>query len=93
MNLAELKAALDAADIYESYYSFDSGDIGEGFRIHRFHDMLGDGWEVYYSERGNKNQLLIHRSEAEACEDLFRRITRDPSTTRQWVQAHRHRKL
>ena len=92
MNLVELKAALDAADIYEPYYSLGSEDSGECFRIQPFHDILGAGWEVYYSERGNKNELLIHRSEADACDDLYRRITRDPSTTRQWIQARRQRK-
>ena len=80
MNLAELKSALDAAGVSERAYSLASRDPGEVYRIAPIHDHLGDGWEVYYSERGNKNDLLLFRSESEACADLLRRVLRDPTT-------------
>lgn len=82
MNLPELKAALDTAGVSERAYSFTSDGYGEVFRIQRVQDILGEGWEVYYSERGNKNDCLVFRSEAEACDELLRRILRDPSTRR-----------
>jgi hypothetical protein len=82
MNLTELKSALDAAGVSERAYSFTSDGYGEVYRIALIHDLLGDGWEVYYSERGNKNRLLIFRSESEACDELLRWILRDTSTRR-----------
>ncbi len=80
MNLTELKAALDAAGVSEQAYSFTSDGYGEVYRIAAIHDILGDGWEVYYSERGNKNRLLIFRSESEACDEFLRWILRNPTT-------------
>jgi hypothetical protein len=82
MNLIELKSALDAAGVSERAYSFTSDGYGEVYRIAPMRDLLGDGWEVYYSERGDKNRLLIFRSESEACEEFLRWILRDPTTRR-----------
>ena len=72
MNVTELKSALDAAGVSENAYSLTSDGYGEVYRIAPIHDLLGDGWEVYYSERGNKNRLLIFRSESEACDEFLR---------------------
>ena len=80
MNLTELKSALDAAGIAEHAYFLAIHDPGEVYRIAPINDLLGEGWEVYYSERGNKNDLLIFRSESEACADLLRRVLGDPTT-------------
>ncbi len=82
VNLTELKSALDAAGVPERAYSFTSDDAGDGFRIARIHDLLGDGWEVYYSERGDKSRLLVFRSESEACDEFLRWILRATSTRR-----------
>ena len=82
MNLAELKTALDAAGVSEHAYSFTSDGYGEVYRIAQIHDLLGDGWEVYYSERGNKNRLQIFRSESEACKEFLCWILRDTTTRR-----------
>ena len=82
MNLAELKSALNAAGVSESSYSFTSDGLGEIYRIAPIHDMLGDGWEVYYSEKGNKNRLRIFRSESKACDEFLYWILRDPITRR-----------
>jgi hypothetical protein len=81
MNLTELKYALNTAGISEQAYSFTSDGAGEVYRISPIHDLLGDGWEIYYSERGNKNRLLTFRSESEACDEFLRWILQD-STTR-----------
>lgn len=80
MNLTGLKSALDAAGVAERAYSFTSDGGGEVYRIAPFHDQLGDGWEVYYSERGNKNDLIIFRSEAEACDQFLKWVLSDKST-------------
>jgi len=82
MNLTELKSALDAASISERAYSFTSDGCGEVYRIAPIHDLLGFGWEVYYSERGNKNRLLVFRSESEACDEFLRWILRDTAAHR-----------
>lgn len=82
MNLTELKSALDAAGVSESAYSFTSDGCGEVYRLAPIHDMLGHGWEVYYSERGSKNRLLVFRSESEACDEFLRWILQDPTTRR-----------
>ncbi|HSI65376.1 MAG TPA: hypothetical protein VLE43_19780 [Candidatus Saccharimonadia bacterium] len=80
MNLTELKAALDAAGVSERAYSFTSDGCGEVYRLAPIHDILGDGWEVYYSERGSKNQLRVFRSESEACNEFLPWILQDRST-------------
>jgi hypothetical protein len=82
VNLTELESALDAAGVPERYYSFTSDGYGEVYRIAPIHDLLGDAWEVYYSERGNKNRLLIFRSEAEACDEFLRWILGDSTLRR-----------
>src|SRR4051812_36429382 len=71
MNLPELKAALEKADIAERAYSFTSDGSGEAYRVQHMQDILGEGWEVYYSEGGNKNDLLIFRSEAGPARNSF----------------------
>jgi hypothetical protein len=83
VNLTELKSALVKAGIPELPYSFTSNgtrdeEIGDACRISFSHDMLGDRWEVYYVERGEKrdSDMVVHRSESDACEDLYRRIMR-----------------
>jgi len=82
MNLAELQSALKAAGVSERAYSFTTDGSGEVYRIAPIHDILGNGWETYYSERGNKNRLLVFRSESEACEEFLQWILRDPTTRR-----------
>jgi hypothetical protein len=82
MNLTELKAALDAAGVEERVYSFTSDGYGEVFRLAPIHDILGDGWEIYYAERGLKTGLVVFRSESEACSEFLQRILRDPTTRR-----------
>ena len=82
MNLTELQSALEAVGVSDRAYSFTSDGYGDVYRIAPVHDMHGDRWEVYYSERGNKNRLLVFRSESEACDEFLRWILGDPTTRR-----------
>jgi hypothetical protein len=82
MNFTELKTALDSAGVEERVYSFTSDGYGEVFRLAPIHDMLGDGWEIYYAERGLKMGLVVFRSESEACTEFLRWILSDPTTRR-----------
>jgi len=82
MNLTELKNALDAAGVEQRVYSFSSDGYGEVYRLVPIRDMLGDGWEIYYAERGCKTGQLVFRSESEACSEFLRWILRDPTTRR-----------
>jgi hypothetical protein len=77
-----MKSALDAAGVSERSYSFTSDGFGEIYRIAPIHDMLDDGWEVYYSEKGKKNRLRIFRSESEACNEFLCWILQDSTTHR-----------
>ena len=77
MTVLELKTRLDTEGIPTTAYSFESDGIGEVYRIASIRDMLGNGWEVYYAERGPKTDLLIHRLESDACDDLLRRLLRE----------------
>lgn len=86
MNLTQLQSALEGADVSERAYSFTTDGIGEVYRIAAIHDILGDGWETYYSERGNKIRLLVFRSESEACEEFLRWVLQDPTARRSLIQ-------
>jgi hypothetical protein len=41
----------------------------------------GDDWLVFYSERGQRNDVTRHAAKEDACADLYRRVTSDPTTT------------
>lgn len=44
-------------------------------------EKQADGtWTVYYSERGQMNDLKRYDSESEALTDLLRRLVEDPTT-------------
>jgi len=77
MTIESLESILVSKGVPPIYYSFSSDGFGEVYRIQYMKDILGDGWEVYYSERGNKNRLIIFRSESEACEYFLKWILGD----------------
>jgi hypothetical protein len=83
--LSELRAALEAADISDLAYSFESDGCGEVYRLAR----ESGRWAFYYAERGQRSGLLSFDSEAEAVQYFFQQITSDPSTTRTWLRTHR----
>lgn len=38
-----------------------------------------DGWHVFFSERGHRNDERVHNSESDACEDFFMWIAKYPT--------------
>ena len=80
MNLTELESRLEAVGILTRAYSFTSDGMGEVYRLAPGNDELGCRWDVYYSERGNQNNLRVFRSESEACEYFLNWIKSDPTT-------------
>lgn len=63
----ELKRKLKNEKIPVDYYSLDGGFPNEAYSL----NLSEDGWEVYYSERGNKTGLKVFTSEERACDYLF----------------------
>jgi hypothetical protein len=80
MNKAELLQRLREAKINPHAYCLEGGSPGDTYVLS---DEGYGKWAVYYSERGERNDEKIFRSESEACEDLYRWIMGDPST--RWV--------
>lgn len=76
MNIEELKLMLNRLHIRSDAYSLE-GEVCDECYI-----LLKEGtakWEVYYSERGVKLSSKTFNNEAEACEELFRRLENDPT--------------
>ncbi|KLU65353.1 hypothetical protein DEAC_c29050 [Desulfosporosinus acididurans] len=72
MNRKELRNLLKIKGVPEYYYNLD--EVGETDQK----VCLGidnQGWIVYYSERGNKFDLLTFSTEDEACKDILKRLT------------------
>lgn len=73
MTREELKQKLTEIGVKESFYSFKGGLPSEEFCLNK----VGDDWEVYYSERGQKSQHKKFNTESEACEHFLHFITSD----------------
>lgn len=72
MTIKELQERLISENIdIRSYCINDSIGIGECYCIIKNYNK----WEVFYSERGNKNNLTIFYSEEEACEYFYNWLT------------------
>lgn len=78
MNLRELKRVLDREGFNPGRYSLKGGLPDERYCLER----RDGGWSVYYSERGEKVEERVFATESEACEDLLRRVRKDPSAKR-----------
>ncbi|WP_174805442.1 hypothetical protein [Hymenobacter sp. UV11] len=76
MNILELREALVAANISQGAYWLSGGLPVEAYTI----GQVGENWEVYYSERGQKAGLQTFTSEPEACTYFFNLITTDKTT-------------
>lgn len=71
MTLNELKTIVSKnGKIPKDCYSFDGGLPNESLCISRH----GEDWEVYYSERGKKTNLMTFKMESEACEYFYKRL-------------------
>jgi len=67
MNIEELKEKLRQEKIDSYCYCFDHEHPNEAYTINNNYGK----WEVYYSERGNKNGILYFDAEREACKYLY----------------------
>jgi len=67
MTKSELEQRIIDEDIPKMYYSLKGGMPGDLYCL-----GLNNGkWEVYYSERANKNELQIFDNESEACDYFY----------------------
>ena len=67
MTVTELGKKLIDEDIPTMHYSLKGGMPGDLYCL-----GFNDGkWEVYYSERANKNKLKIFDNESDACEYFY----------------------
>ncbi len=82
--LTELRNALESEGVNPRYYSFTSDGNGEVLRIQKFRDSVSEGWRVYYAERGLRTSEKVFRTEAEACQEFYRRLASDPTVHSQW---------
>lgn len=63
MNIEQLRNFLIINHVPDDLYSLDGGLPSEAYCINK----VEEGWEVYYSERGLKSQLVKFDIEDEAC--------------------------
>lgn len=75
MNRVDLEARLKEQKINPRSYSLNGGLPSETYVLS---DEGNGKWSVYYSERGERSSERLFKSEADACEDLFRRLISDP---------------
>lgn len=67
MNKKQLEQRVKQENISEYYHSLEGGFPNEAFAV----NMSNNAWEVYYSERGNKSQLKIFKSEENTCDYFY----------------------
>lgn len=79
MDSKELEAVLQLRNVPRGMYRI-RGDANEAYcLVHEAND-----WLVYYSERGNRNDLRAHGSEDGACIDLLTRVLRELERNVAW---------
>jgi hypothetical protein len=76
VNRLGLETAAAREGIRRSTYSLEGGLPPERYVL----GQASDGWEVYYSERGERTDLVHFDTEDEACDHLLMRLLRDPTT-------------
>ena len=79
MNVSELKRALDDAGIHTRAYTLVGHALDEQYVLAAPEAGV---WEVYYWERGEKNDLERFTSESAACARLLERVSADASARR-----------
>ena len=71
MTVEELKKRLDEIGVPDDLYSLLIGGFpNEAYCLIKNED----GWEVYYSERGQKSDVQQFENESEACEYLLEEL-------------------
>lgn len=72
MTMKELIERLDKEKIPENSYSLNGGMLNDRICLAK----TPTGWEVYYSETGQKFDVKTYSLEEEACDDLYNRLIR-----------------
>lgn len=76
MNKESLQLLLTKNKITPFAYSLSGGLPNEKYVL----DQGIDKWSVYYSERGQRNNEKIFKSEDEACQYMFKQLINDRTT-------------
>lgn len=76
MNRRELVEMARQAGIREDVFSLAGGLAPETYVL----EVAEGGWNVYYSERGDRTGNIFFATEDEACSHLFDLLIRDPTT-------------
>jgi hypothetical protein len=79
MDVQALGAELQSRRIEPGRYSLGS-DTNEAYCL----VPDADGWLVYYSERGNRNDTRRYINEGEACADLMLRVLGELESDLAW---------
>jgi hypothetical protein len=79
MESRELRAVLEARGAPAEMYAIGD-ERNEAYCLTQDHL----GWLVYYSERGQRNDLRSFSTEHEACLDLLSRVLREMDSERGW---------
>jgi hypothetical protein len=82
MSIDDLRTELQHRKIPAFAYSIGQ-DQNETYCIIAEHGE----WHVYYSERGARNSEQVYISEADACDELMRRVLGDRAI-QQWMAEH-----
>ncbi len=74
MKLPETISRIRSAGVPDWFYVADGGlGAGECLGI----EPSGDGWSIYYSERGSKSRLESHPTEEAACKAFLHQLNRN----------------
>lgn len=72
MTVEQLEKELEMMEIPQELYSIMVG----GLPNEKLCIAKENKWQVYYSERGSKNELKLFETESEACEFFLRKMKR-----------------
>lgn len=75
MNTKELERKLNDAHIRSDSYSLDGVPKDEALILE---PSTGNGWRIYYSERGLRTSEKVFLTEEEACGRFLEMVLRDP---------------
>ena len=74
MNIEEMKKKLQALEVPDYMYTLTLKLPSDQFYIGKISDK--NEWEVYYGERGRKNDRKVFDDESKACEDFIEWIVK-----------------
>jgi hypothetical protein len=79
MNTSQLEQKLQEHEIRPDCYSLDGSVINEALILE---PSNGNGWRIYYSERGLRSGEKVFFTEEEACVVFLEMLLRDPMVKR-----------